>query len=420
MARVAFIGAGSVVFTKNLLGDMLSFPELRGVEIALHDIDPDRLATAEAMARYVAREREASPAISRHVERRAALDGADYVINMVQVGGHAATLLDFEIPARHGLRQTIARHARDRRDLPRAPHDADHMLALGRDMAELCPAPGCSTTRTRWRCCAGSSTASPRHRTSSGSATRSSSRPRTSRELVGVPVDEVTFLAAGVNHQAFILRFEREGEDLYPLLDARDRGGSRAPAPRARPALPAVRLLPDRVERASAEYVPWFMRARRRDRAATASRSTSTSAAARRTSSSTSDVQGGCSSAGKRMPLAQVERVRGVDHPLDGDRDAVRSSTATCATRGSSRACPTTAASRCRASSTRTGVQPDADRRDCPPSRRAQPDLLNVVELTVRAALEGATASTSVTPRCSTRTPRRRSRSTDRRRSATS
>ena len=60
MARVAFIGAGSVVFTKNLLGDILSFPELRGVEIALHDIDLDRLATAEAMARYVARDERRS------------------------------------------------------------------------------------------------------------------------------------------------------------------------------------------------------------------------------------------------------------------------------------------------------------------------------------------------------------------------
>ena len=68
MARVAFIGAGSVVFTKNLLGDILALPELRDIEIALHDIDPDRLATAEAMVRYVARERGASPAISSHIE----------------------------------------------------------------------------------------------------------------------------------------------------------------------------------------------------------------------------------------------------------------------------------------------------------------------------------------------------------------
>ena len=64
--RIAFVGAGSVVFTKNLLGDILEHPELRACEIALHDIDPDRLATAKAMAEAVAREREASPEISVH------------------------------------------------------------------------------------------------------------------------------------------------------------------------------------------------------------------------------------------------------------------------------------------------------------------------------------------------------------------
>src|SRR5262245_66505355 len=102
--RIAFVGAGSVVFTKNLLGDILEHSELVGAEIALHDIDPVRLATAEAMAGAVAREREASPRVSAHLDRRDALDGADYVLNLVQIGSHPATLLDFEIPARFGLR----------------------------------------------------------------------------------------------------------------------------------------------------------------------------------------------------------------------------------------------------------------------------------------------------------------------------
>ena len=106
--KIAFIGAGSVVFTKNLLGDILDFPELHGAEIALHDIDADRLATAEAMARYVAGATGAAPAITTHDDRRSALEGADYVINMVQIGGHPSTLVDFELPARYGLRQTIA------------------------------------------------------------------------------------------------------------------------------------------------------------------------------------------------------------------------------------------------------------------------------------------------------------------------
>ena len=138
MARVAFIGAGSVVFTKNLLGDVLALPELRDIEIALHDIDPERLETGAAMARWTADQLDAAPTITTHADRRAALDGADFAINMIQVGGHAATLLDFEIPARHGLRQTIA-DTLGIGGIFRALRTADHMLALGREMAVLCP-----------------------------------------------------------------------------------------------------------------------------------------------------------------------------------------------------------------------------------------------------------------------------------------
>jgi len=105
--RIAFIGAGSVEFTRDLLVDLLSFEELAGAEIALHDIDPERLDTAEAVARWTSARLDAGARIEAHLDRRHALDGADYAINMIQVGGHAATLLDFEIPARHGLRQTI-------------------------------------------------------------------------------------------------------------------------------------------------------------------------------------------------------------------------------------------------------------------------------------------------------------------------
>ena len=108
MPRIAFVGAGSVEFTKNLLGDILSFPELADAEIALHDIDQERLEVGEAMARYTAEALGASPRIEAHLDRRRALDGADHVINMIQVGGHDATMLDFEIPAQYGLRQTIA------------------------------------------------------------------------------------------------------------------------------------------------------------------------------------------------------------------------------------------------------------------------------------------------------------------------
>ena len=138
MTRIAFIGAGSVEFTRDLLGDILTFPELADATIALHDIDAERLDAAEAMAQWTARELGAPATFEAHLDRRAALDGCDHVINMIQVGGHAATLTDFRIPAAHGLRQTIGDTLgiggifRTLRTLP-------VMLDLGRDMAELCP-----------------------------------------------------------------------------------------------------------------------------------------------------------------------------------------------------------------------------------------------------------------------------------------
>jgi alpha-galactosidase len=258
VARVAFIGAGSVVFTKNLLGDILSFPELRGIEIALHDIDPDRLATAEAMARHVGRERGASPAISAHLGRSEALDGADYVINMVQVGGHAATLLDFEIPARHGLRQTIA-DTLGVGGIFRALRTADHMLALGREMAALCPRAWLLNYTNPmamlcWLVYGGTPTQNVVGLCHSVQFTVGDLAT-----LVEVPVDEITFLAAGLNHQAFILRLERDGEDLYPLLDARIDSDQELER-RVRVQLyRRLGYFPTESSEHAAEYVPWFM-----------------------------------------------------------------------------------------------------------------------------------------------------------------
>ena len=92
MTRIVFIGAGSVEFTRNLLGDILTFPELADATIVLHDIDPERLETAAAMARWTNGAVEGRAAIETHLDRRAALDGADFAINTIEVGGIAATV----------------------------------------------------------------------------------------------------------------------------------------------------------------------------------------------------------------------------------------------------------------------------------------------------------------------------------------
>jgi alpha-galactosidase len=109
MPKIAFIGAGSTVFAKNLLGDILSFPELAGSTIRLFDIDPERLKTSEIVAHRLADALGAHPTVEATTDRQRALDGVDYAISMFQVAGYQpGTRVDFDVPKKYGLRQTIA------------------------------------------------------------------------------------------------------------------------------------------------------------------------------------------------------------------------------------------------------------------------------------------------------------------------
>jgi alpha-galactosidase len=259
MTRVAFVGAGSVVFTKNLLGDMLRLPALRDVEVALHDIDEERLAAAEQMALWVGRELGAAPRVTTHADRRSALEGATAVLNMVQIGGHEATLRDFEIPARHGLRQTIA-DTLGIGGVFRALRTAPHMLALGHEMRELCPdAWLLNYTNPMAMLCQLVYQGTPTTKVV-GLCHSVQYTVRDLCELIGVGEDEVTYLSAGVNHQAFLLRFERDGESLYPLLDERIADD---PDLQRRVRVELYRrfgYFQTESSEHAAEYVPWFMR----------------------------------------------------------------------------------------------------------------------------------------------------------------
>jgi alpha-galactosidase len=210
------------------------------------------------MARYVAEARGAAPTVTSHEERRSALDGADFVINMVQIGGHPSTLVDFEIPTRFGVRQTIA-DTLGIGGIFRVLRTADHMLALGRELAELSPR-GWLLNYTNpmaalcWLVYAGTPTSRVVGLCHSVQGTT-----RDLAEIVGVPYDEVTYLSAGINHQAFILRFERDGDDLYPLLDERLAAD---PDLKRRVRFAVYRRLgyfPTESSEHLAEYVPWFM-----------------------------------------------------------------------------------------------------------------------------------------------------------------
>src|SRR5690554_4831676 len=139
MPKITFIGAGSTVFAKNLMGDILSYPELADSAISLHDINEERLRTSEIVAHKVADTLGVRPTIEATTDRRQALDGADYAISMFQIAGYKpGTVIDFEVPKKYGLRQTIADTLgiggimRGLRTLP-------VMADFARDVEELCP-----------------------------------------------------------------------------------------------------------------------------------------------------------------------------------------------------------------------------------------------------------------------------------------
>ncbi|AKS32075.1 alpha-galactosidase [Mycolicibacterium goodii] len=255
---VAIIGAGSVEFTRELLGDILSFPELASTRIMLHDINTERLETAEAIARATARAADADPEIAATTERRRALDGADYVINVIQVGMHEATVRDFEIPARYGLNQTIGDTIgiggifRGLRTFP-------VLAGIARDMAQMCPdAWLLNYTNPMAMNVTFLHHIAPRLKvlglchsvywTMVGLC-----------ELIDVPYEEVSYWSAGVNHQAWVLRWERNGQNLYPQLDRRIAAD---PELQRRVRVDMYRRLsyyPTETSEHSSEYVPWYV-----------------------------------------------------------------------------------------------------------------------------------------------------------------
>ena len=135
---VALIGAGSVVFSKNLTGDILGYPEFRNATFSYMDIDNDRLQVGAALCRKVAKGLGGNPKINATLDRREALRGADFVINMVQIGGFDSTLVDFEIPRKYGLNFTIA-DTTGPGGLFRALRTFPVLTGLCRDMEDLCP-----------------------------------------------------------------------------------------------------------------------------------------------------------------------------------------------------------------------------------------------------------------------------------------
>jgi alpha-galactosidase len=264
--KVAFIGAGSTVFARNLIGDVLRFPALADTTtFALMDIDPGRLATSETMARRLAAARGARSRVEGTVDRRAALDGADYVVTPFQVGGlHPSTIVDFEVPKRRGVRQTIA-DTLGVGGIMRGLRTIPVLLDVCRDMEEVCPeALLLQYVNPMAMLCWAVAEASPIR-----TVGLCHSVQQTAAELaadLGIPAHEVDHHVAGINHMAFFLSLERDGEDLYPALRRIVREGPVPDGNRVR--YEVLRHLGYFVTESSehfAEYVPWFIKSHRPD-----------------------------------------------------------------------------------------------------------------------------------------------------------
>ncbi len=259
MVTIAFIGAGSVVFTRQLVSDILRFPELADVHLALHDIDPDRLAVAEGTARRLDAQLGTRATVTATLDRRAALAGADVVIDMIQVGGIEATLRDLEIPAAHGLRQTIG-DTTGVGGVFRALRTFPVLEGLAADMRELCPDAWLlnytnpMAMNVWWL-----SVVAPDLKVA-GLCHSVYWTAHDLAELVGVPVEETRYRAAGVNHQAWLLEWTHEGRDLYPALRDRIRA---EPELERRVRVEMFRRLgyyPTETSEHSSEYLSWFLR----------------------------------------------------------------------------------------------------------------------------------------------------------------
>jgi alpha-galactosidase len=258
MTVIAFLGAGSVVFTRELLADILSFDELRGVTLALHDIDPERLETAVRIAEKTAEQLGAKPVITSSLDRRRALDGADFVINAIQVGMYPATVTDFEVPAKFGLRQTIA-DTLGIGGIFRALRTFPVLEGIAADMLQICPDAWLLNYTNPMAMNIGYLAATAPKLKVAGLCHSVFWTVHDLCELLGVPLDEVDYTGAGVNHQAWLLRFEHRGESLYPRLDALL---EKEPELRRRVRMDMYQRLgyfPTETSEHSSEYVPWYL-----------------------------------------------------------------------------------------------------------------------------------------------------------------
>ena len=257
MPKITFIGAGSLVFTRNLCSDILLTPALQESTITLMDIDPARLAQARSIVQAMIDRRRLNARVVATTDRAEAVAGADYVVTTFQQGGLDAYKLDIDIPRKYGVEQCVGDTLgpggvfRSLRTIPVLLDLCDEMDAYAPNalllnyvnpMAANCWAVADGSGRPYVGLC--------------------HSVQGTSEMLarwIDVPYDEVNFLCAGINHQAFFLEFRRGKEDVYPLIwEAIDRPDVMAEEPVRTDLMKYFGYFVTESSGHASEYVPYF------------------------------------------------------------------------------------------------------------------------------------------------------------------
>jgi alpha-galactosidase len=279
VTKIAFIGAGSTVFMKNLIGDALQMPALAGSTVALMDIDPRRLAESEVVARKIVASLGVPAQVETHSDQRRAIAGADFVIVAFQIGGYKpCTVTDFDVPKKYGLRQTIA-DTLGIGGIMRGLRTVPHLWKLAEDMRAVCPDaillqyvnPMAINT---WALGA----RYPDIRQVGLCHSVQGTAGELARDL-DLPLSDIRYRAAGINHMAFYLNFEaRQADgsyrDLYPALRAGYQAGripkpshwnARCPNKVRYEAMMHLGAFVTESSEHFAEYVPWFIKSDRPD-----------------------------------------------------------------------------------------------------------------------------------------------------------
>jgi alpha-galactosidase len=264
MAKICFLGAGSTVFAKNVLGDSLRVDCLKDALITLVDIDPDRLHVSEVMLKNMNRTMGANATIESYMatDARRALAGTDYVVNAIQVGGYEpSTVIDFEIPKKYGLRQTIG-DTLGIGGIFRALRTIPVMLDYCRTIEDVAPGAWLLNYTNPMAMLTGAILKATGVKTVGLCHSVQGCASHLCWE-VDLPNDNLQWKIAGINHQGWLLEISRNGENLYPEIKRRAQLDDYVHRDTVRfEIMKRFGYYVTESSEHSSEYLPWFIKAK--------------------------------------------------------------------------------------------------------------------------------------------------------------